>query len=288
MTKIFKSRKVKKIKFNKITRLLFISFFTAYFLSKLNIFKNEKIINYIKKTAVNEITTPSINFKGEYLLNIGLNSFRKITFDRIVFEQIDKNKEINNPIIYIYNSHQTEEYATLENYNLTPTVLTASYILKDKLNDYGIESIIETSDFKNDLDKYGYTYEDAYTISRMWLENLNNKDMKLYIDLHRDSVTYKYSNIEVNGKDYAKLMLVVGKNYDYEENMKVAEELVKNIEKINKNISRGIFTREKGKYNQDFSKNCILIEVGGPESTYESIANSLDVLSLAIKNYLGE
>ena len=288
MTKIFKSKKVKEIKFNKLTKILLISFFSAYFLSKLDIFSNESIINYLKKTSLNEITTSKLNFKGDYLLNISLNSFEKIKFQKEVFKQTDINNDVEDAVVYIYNSHQTEEYATLENYNLTPTVLTASYILKDKLNDYGIESIIETSDFKSDLTKYGYTYSDAYKVSRKWLENLNNPNMKLYIDLHRDSVKYEYSNITIDKKDYAKLMLVVGKDYDYEENMKVALEIIKNIESINKDISRGIFTREKGKYNQDYNKNCILIEIGGPESTYESISNSIEVLSLAIKNYLGE
>lgn len=288
MKKIFKSKKAKEFKINKITKILLISFFSAYFLSEFEIFSNEYFINYLKKTSLNEMSISKINLKGEHLLNISLNTFDKIKFEREVFKQSEANENVISPVIYIYNSHQTEEYATLKNYNLTPTVLTASYILKDKLNDYGIESIIETSDFKSDLKKNGYTYSDAYLVSRMWLENLNNPNMKLYIDLHRDSVNYTYSNIIVNGKDYAKLMLVVGKNYDYEENMKVAEKIVEEIEKINKEISRGIFTREKGKYNQDFNRNCILIEVGGPESTYESVSNSLEVLSLAIKNYLGE
>ena len=290
MTKIFKSKKIKtvSIKLNKFTKILLISFLCAYFLSKFDLFNNESLVNYFKKTSINKITTSKIKLKGEYLLNISLNSFNKIKFERNVFKQTNIEDNVKNPIIYIYNSHQTEEYAMLENYNLTPTVLTASYMLKDKLNDYGIESLVETRDFKTDLDKYGYTYGDAYKVSRIWLENSNNQNMKLYIDLHRDSVNYEYSNIRVKGKDYAKLMLVVGKNYDYEENMKVAEKIVENIESINKDISRGIFTREKGRYNQDFNTNCILIEVGGPESTYESVSNSLDVLSLAIKNYLGE
>ena len=89
----------------------------------------------------------------------------------------------------------------------------------------------------------------------------------------------------VDGKDYAKIMFVVGTNYDYEENMNVAKKIIEEIENINPKISRGVFTRYST-YNQDFNKNCVLIEVGGPESTYESISNSLGVLSEAINNYL--
>jgi len=284
--KIFKSKRIKKIRLRKIIKLLLISFLCAYILSKVKVFKNEKIINILKKTSMNEIVETNIKLKGEYLINIGLNTFDDIKFTKEVIKQEKKEEKELTPRIYIYNTHQTEEYRTLENYNLTPTVLTAALILKDKLNDYGIESIVETSDFEKEMKNNGYNYNQAYTLSRSWLEKLNNHNLDLYIDLHRDSLNYDLSNIIVDGKDYAKIMFVVGTNHDYEKNMNVVNSLISNIESINKSISRGVFTRNSI-YNQDYNNNCVLIELGGPESTYESISNSLDVLSLAIKNYLG-
>lgn len=287
MKKIFKSKTNNKNKLKKIFLLLFISFFSAYFLSKLKIFNNEKFIELLKKTGMNEISETGINLKGIYLINVGLSTFDNIKFTKEVFKQEDIQKEELENKIYIYNTHQTEEYKTIENYNLTPTVHTASYILKDMLSDYGIGAIVEDNDLKNDLNNMGYTYRQAYKVSRSWLENLNNPNLSLYIDLHRDSINYDLSNITVDGKDYAKIMFVVGTNYDYQENMNVANSLVQEIEKINKSISRGVFNRFSV-YNQDYNKNCVLIEVGGPESTYESVSNSLSVLALAINNYLGE
>lgn len=286
MKKIFKSKKIKTLRLKKSVLLLLISFFTAYNLSKLNIFKSDNFIKLLKNTSVNKITSSNIKFNGKYLINVALTNFDDIEFSKEVFKQSEK-KVNNNPIIYIYNTHQTEEYATIENYNLTPTVLTASYILKDFLKVYDIEAIVEESDLKTDLNNFGYTYNQAYKVSRNWLEKLNNQNMKLYIDLHRDSIKYNLSNVTVDGIDYAKIMFVVGTNYDYSVNMSVANSIVENIEKINNNISRGIFTRNSV-YNQDFNNNCVLIEVGGPESTYESVINSLEVLARAINNYIGE
>ena len=284
--KIFKSKKIKQKNFKKIILLLFISFFSAYNLSKLNLFRNEKFISVLKNISLNKIIYYDIKFNGKYLINIALNNFKDIEFNKEVFKE-EKTVEKSKPIIYIYNTHQTEEYKTIENYNLTPTVLTASYILKDFLADYNIESIVEDNDLKKDLNKFGYSYSSAYKVSRIWLESLNNSNMLLYIDLHRDSIKYSISNINVDGIDYAKIMFVVGTNYDYEVNMKVAQNIVDKIEKRNKSISRGIFTRNSV-YNQDFSDNCVLIEVGGPESSYESISNSLKILALAIKDYIGD
>ena len=287
MKKIFKSKTNNKNKLKKIFVLLLISFFTAIFLSKFDVFSSEKFIDLLKNVSMNEIENNGINFKGEYLINIGLSTFEDITFTKEVFKQDEIIKETIENKVYIYNTHQTEEYRTIENYNLTPTVHTASYILKDMLRDYGIGAIVEDRDLKTDLNNMGYTYRQAYKVSRSWLENLNNPNLSLYIDLHRDRINYNLSNINVNGKDYAKIMFVVGTNYDYQENMNVANGLIREIENINKDISRGVFTRFSV-YNQDYNKNCVLIEVGGPESTYESVSNSLRVLASAINNYLGE
>lgn len=288
MKKIFKSKRVKSIYIKKIVILLLISFFASYALSKIKLFNNNNFIELLKNTSMNEIKNNNFNIKGEYLINVGLTTFNDIKFTKEVFRQNNIKKNIGEPRIYIYNTHQTEEYRTIENYNLTPTVHTAAYILKDMLREYNINVIVEDSDLKTDLNNMGLSYNDAYTVSRNWLEKLNNETLDLYIDLHRDSVQYEYSNIKVNGEDYAKIMFVVGMNHDYENNMKVVDKLLKEVESINKSISRGKYLRKTAIFNQDFNKNCVLIELGGPESTYESISNSLRVLALAIKNYLGE
>jgi len=287
MKKIFKSKKTKNINLRKIVLMLLISFFSSYYLSKLNIFKNNEFIDLLKNTSLNKVYKTNIKLNGKYLINIALSNFNDIKFTKDVLKQSEKEKINSKPRIYIYNTHQTEEYASIKNYNLTPTVHTAAYILKDFLNDYGIVSIVEDSDFKTELDNNSYTYNEAYKISRGWLEKLNNHTMDLYIDLHRDGIDYDLSNITIDGKDYAKIMFVLATNYDYKVNESVVNKLVYELESINKNISRGIFI-SKYTYNQDFNNNCILIELGGPQSTYESISNSLSILALAIKNYLGE
>ena len=131
MKKIFKSKHKTNVNIKKKLLFLLISFFSAYFLSKMELFKNENLINILKDTSINKLNDINIDFKGEYLLNVGLSSLNKIKFSKTVFEE--KKKEDNNFQIYIYNTHQTEEYKTIENYNLTPTVHTAAFILKDKL-----------------------------------------------------------------------------------------------------------------------------------------------------------
>ena len=40
-----------------------------------------------------------------------------------------------------------------------------------------------------------------------------------------------------------------------------------------------------GVYNQDFSKNCILIEVGSEENTYEEVTNTIEVIGQMLYLY---
>ena len=287
MVKIFKSRKNKTWYLKKLLVLFLISFLIAFIFSKIKIFKNKSFLSILTDTGINVVSASDIKLKGEYLLNVGLSSFDKIILTKEVFKE-EKNIE-GEPKVYIYNTHQTEEYKTIENYNLTPTVHTAAYILKDLLKEEGIIAVVEGKDLKTYMNKLGYDYNNAYRVSRYWLDNLDKKDFSLYIDLHRDSIDYNLSNITIDGKDYAKIMFVLGQNYkDAEKNEETARSIISNIEKIDKRISRGIFIRKNSIYNQDYNTKCVLIELGGPESTYESISNSLKILALAIKNYLGE
>ena len=88
-------------------------------------------------------------------------------------------------------------------------------------------------------------------------------------------------------------MLLLGlENDNYKENEKNIIKLEEWLETNYKGISRGIY-RKKGKgvngiYNQDFSSNCFLIEVGGEENTFEEVENTIDVIAEMLNYYIGE
>ena len=47
---------------------------------------------------------------------------------------------LDNPILYLYNTHQLETYSNegIENTTITPNVMMASYLLKEKLKSNNI------------------------------------------------------------------------------------------------------------------------------------------------------
>ena len=204
-------------------------------------------------------------------------------------------KNINEPIVYLYNTHQGEEYALSNNeiYNIKPTVMTLSYILREKLNKNEIATIVEENDVLEVLRVNNWNYASSYKVTRMMLDSAkqNNNSLRYFIDLHRDSVNKKISTITIDNINYAKVLFIVGlENPNYESNLSLTEKLNNMINNKYPNLSRGIY-KKKGKgvngvYNQDFDPNTILIEVGGSENTIDEVYNTAEVIAQILTEYI--
>ena len=196
--------------------------------------------------------------------------------------------DINNPIIYIYNSHQLENYnsSNLDIYGITPNVLMASYLLKEKLNSRGLSTVVEDTNLSEFLNLNGWDHSGSYKASRIFMLDKKNKysSLKYYIDIHRDSVSKTVTTKEINNKNYARILFVVGLEHNnYKENLKTMEEINALAEKYYPGLSRGIYKKEgagvNGIYNQDISPNTILIEVGGVDNNIDEVLNTTEALS---------
>ncbi len=266
---------------------LFSIFFSLKLLNKVN---DDSLVNYLLNNSV------SNNFNFVDLMNFNLskpdsiiqNTISSVTGLSEVVPVVnnDSNKD---PLIYIYNTHQSEEYlaGNLANYNISPSVYMASNILKKELEKYNIYSIVEDDNIKDLLNKNGWGYNNSYKASRIWLNNIREEypSIKYFIDLHRDSVSQR---VTIGDKGYAKIMFVLGMNYDtYEENEKIMLDLNEFLNDNYYGISRDILYAKKNTFNQDISSGVILIEVGGNESSLEEVYNSVVVLAEAISNTLG-
>lgn len=206
-------------------------------------------------------------------------------------------KDITNPIVYIYNSHPLENYNNynLEIYGITPNVLMASYLLKEKLLSNNIMTIVEETDLTEFLSLNKWSYNQSYRASRIFMLDKKNQynSLKYYIDLHRDSINKNQSTTKIKGKSYAKILFVIGlENKNYKKNLKLATNLNNLLNELYPGISRGILKKEgpnvDGIYNQDISENTMLIELGGHENNINEVMNTINVLSEIITKYIGE
>ncbi len=258
-------------------------------------------INVLRKKVTQELD-PS-NYI-DYLLKAGFNnqvskSILKSPLDIENISLVNNEEEVksNEPLIYIYNTHDEEAYynSYLNPYNIVPDVKLASYYFQERLKDLGIESVVEKRKIKDVLDKNGWNYRYSYNASRVYLEEVskNNPSIKYFIDLHRDSVGKDKTTTTINGKSYARVMFLVGLEHEnYQKNLDLATRLNELISQFDSTLSRGIYQKEgpgvNGIYNQDFSSKAILIEVGGQYNTIEEVANTIEVIARVLKDYLGE
>lgn len=328
-----KKKKIFRLKHLITLILIYISFsYTFYNMIKdNNKISNEEFINILVSTGNANIlskykTTNIINSTMKYILNINIKKPTTIlntsilkygrikkTIETISIEYNDdysnmddlkkisdyindpNPKEIENPIVYIYNSHQLENYSneSLDIYGITPNVLMASYLLKEKLNNLNIETIVESTNMSEILEKNNWNYSYSYKASRQLLTDKISKykSLKYFIDIHRDSISKDYTTVTINNKKYAKILFVIGLDHkNWESNYNMATKINNIIDKNYSGLSKGIMKKTgmnvNGIYNQDISPNCILIEVGGVENNIEEVYNTTEILSQSIKDYI--
>lgn len=277
-----------------------------------NISKEYKMTNIVNKTMdfVFDIdfTIPS-SLLNSSILKFGNNTEVKTISleyndDYSNMEELDKVSDyiedpnpttLNEPIIYLYNSHQLENYSNkdLSLYGITPNVLMASYILRENLNKLGLTTVVEEANMKEILNKNNWNYSYSYQVSRSLMEEKISKykTLKYFIDIHRDSISHEYSTVSINGKNYAKIMFVVGLDHNnWEANYNLSKKLYDLLNKYYPGITRSIMKKEganvNGIYNQDVSPNCILIEVGGVDNTIEEVYNTMEAISNILSKYI--
>lgn len=329
------SKKKKKLKLRHIIYLtiIYIAFsYTFYYMVKdNNKISNEEFINILVTSGNANIlsqykTTNIVNSTMKFLLNMDLKKPQTIlntsilkfgttkkTEETISIEYNDdysnmedlkeisdyiedpNPKETTSPLIYIYNSHQLENYSSenLDIYGITPNVLMASYVLREKLNNLGIQTIVEESNMSDILAKNNWDYSYSYQASRQLLQEKIStyKTLKYFIDIHRDSVSKNLTTATINNKSYAKVLFVIGLDHqNWQPNYELATNLNNLINENYNGLSRGIMKKTginvNGIYNQDINNNCILIEVGGVENTIEEVYNTMDAISNILYKYI--
>ena len=143
------------------------------------------------------------------------------------------------------------------------------------------------------INNWNYNY--SYLASRYYIEDAikKNPSLKFFIDIHRDALNKNASTVTINNKKYAKILFVVGLEHNnYQTNLDLANSLNTKFNEKYPNLSRGVLTKKgenvDGIYNQDLNPNMILLEIGGQENTIDEVLNSVEAISLILKEHLNE
>ena len=206
----------------KFLFFLFLFIFSIYktfnYLLKSNIKINDKII--VKFLLSEEYNNNNNVFKN--LFNSIKNNYSPSNLLLTTYYDLDTNaekekkkeKENEDYQIYVYNTHQTEEYAanTFLEQEVRPTVMMASYIMEDVFNKNNYQTLVEERSIKTLLNQNNWKYYKSYDASRIYLNDSKEKyqTLKYFIDVHRDSLTKEKTTITINEKSFAKIIFLLG------------------------------------------------------------------------------
>lgn len=324
MAKKFHTKRRKKHKLIKILILILVCYFsfesTTYYVLKSQLAtSNEEFLqnmlrdsnHYLlyqksEENVIAKIGKYFMDFDLEKPLSLlGVPTVEEQTKEEMVFQEdpdatfvsnpVEKTDVSSSPQVYIYNTHQTESYSmkTLEPYNITPSVMMASYLMKEHFQKEGIETIVEETNISDYMKEQGYQYAESYIASRTFVESILKKypDLKLIIDLHRDAIPHDSSTITIGEKNYAKVLFIVGMNNpNYQANLSLAQSISDLINQSYPKLSRGIMSKSgsnvNGLYNQDLNGNMILLELGANENTIDEVQNTVEAIVPIISAYL--
>ena len=307
--KKFKSKKHIRIKYKKVLYTIISTVLLLLILKNILSLRIMKL-NPIKTLEHSNIYTDK-NIEKELsefitqILKIDINKPTTILKHMIPYEtpnleprkyavKKEKKEQTQEPLIYIYNTHQTEEYIG-NDITPTPTVLTAAHYLRDNLEKMGIPTLVEETSIPEILKNNNWNYDQSYKASRINLEKVKQEypSIKIFIDLHRDALPKRLSTVTIDNKEYAKILFVIGKEHaNYLENLEFTKSINNIIEKDYPTLTKGILEKEgpgvNGIYNQDLGINIILMEVGAQENNIDEVTNTLDIIAEILKEKINE
>lgn len=257
--------------------------FTDLIINNTYTYKDENIVLKTINTVINKNNPIK-------LMNTDYKKYISNTTEPVITEE-------TIPLIYLYNSHQTEEYkaSNYAEFSVNPTIIMNDYILEDIFNKNGYKTIVEERSIKEILNKNNWNYTYSYKASRQLLEEsiIKYPSLKYFIDIHRDSLPHDKTTVNINGKDYAKVIFLIGlENENYQKNLEFTEKINNKMNELYPNLSKGIYKKGgpgvNGVYNQDFSPYTILIEVGGYENTTNEVLNTIIAFSKCFMEVINE
>jgi len=255
----------------------------------INIIINISLNHFQEKALLNSINT------NTYGLKFNNNCF----FHNIYGFDINSslNPSIQNlssqPLVYIYNTYQTDKYQNnyYSTYTINPVITSANLIFREYLKNNNIPALIETKSVAKILKENNLDYSLSYRASRILLEAAQNnyRSLQYFFDLGMSDYNKERTTININNINYAKIIFIIGTdNPNYKENLIFAESLkakfpldIVTLEKRGGNGYHGI-------YNEDFNAYTLLIYIGGHENTIDEVTRSLELLAKALYKYIKE
>lgn len=236
---------------------------------------------------------------------------RELTFKNIdaIFENMKSPKGITKDsihltfgrdVIYIYHTHNRESFSPYlkgtdkpeDAYHSKANITLVGEMLGKALERRGVGTKVDSTGIVQELSLRELNYNSSYNLSEELVRSarVENKDLDIFLDLHRDSLRKDSTTLEMNGENYALLLFVVGTGHEeFMKNLSFTEGLHKLLAAQYPGLSKGIIKKDSsqgnGVYNQDISPNSVIVEIGGVDNTVEELHRTTEVLADVLSDY---
>lgn len=203
-------------------------------------------------------------------------------------------------VVYIYHSHNREAFVPYlkdieqpeEAYHAEANITLVGKMLGRALERRGVGTTVDSTDIVQELGVRGLNYGSSYHISGEYVKTAQkkNKDLEIFLDVHRDSLRKASTTLEIDGEDYARLLFVVGTGHEnFEKNLAFSEGLHNLFAAQYPGLSKGILKKDgsqgNGVYNQHLSPKSVIVEIGGVDNTAEELHRTVEVLADVLSDY---
>lgn len=219
----------------------------------------------------------------------------KVDVEKLKNEKLKFSLKKKDTEVIIYHTHTTETYSKSKDLNYEAS---GEFRTLDKnanvvrVGKY-LKELLEKKDVKvyHDTEYYDYpSYNLSYSKAGKAILALTKKytGANVVLDIHRDALgsqTEIYRPIvNINGKDVAQILLVVGTNQgglkhpNWRENLKFALKLQEVANEKYPGLCRYVSLR-KERFNQQVTNGALIVEMGATGNTMEEVLRSTELFS---------
>ena len=241
---------------------------------------------------------PAFSPEDAEAIEMRYNCNRRPDLGALIARPLDWDLTGTEPTVLILHTHATESYTRSqgEDYQETAAfrtldegynMLSVGERLAQVLSAGGITAIQDRT--LHDYPSYNGSYNHARKAVRQYLEEYPS--IRLVLDLHRDASGDNRNQLrthcDLEGRDSAQLMLVVGsdagglKHPAWEENLALALKLQVTTDSVAPGIMRYVNLRGQ-RFNQDLLPGMLLVEVGGAGNTHAEALLAVEALAQGI------
>lgn len=209
------------------------------------------------------------------------------------FEKVSDVTLSDEVQVILYHTHNAETYlpdagvskVTGQNGGVVQAADVFQAALEQK---YGVRTIHNTT--LHDYPNWNRSYQNSLATVQTLLQT--NPQAKAVFDVHRDAgfQSKKPTTTTINGKAAARIMLVIGANHEgWEQNLTFARQLEAKCNELYPGLLRdNIRVKETGRYNQQASPHCVLLEIGSDLNTQAEADYAMECFAQVVHEVLQE